>query len=71
MHLVGRLAKTWFNGFSGDVFLNIDPGIFQVWDPSNQLQADMSSNLPLKLLKKVACELENTPLRFERQTLCD
>jgi hypothetical protein len=35
------------------------PGILGVWDPSNQLRAELSLNLPLELLKMVECELEN------------
>ena len=41
------------------------PGIFEVWNPSHQLRAAFSLNLPLDFLKMVECELQNTLLRFE------
>ena len=50
--------------FSGDVCLNIDSRIFDFWDPSNQLRAELSLNLPSTLLKMVAYGMENTFLRF-------
>jgi hypothetical protein len=53
-------------------FSTSTPVIFGVWDPSNLLQAEISLDLPLKLLKIVACELENDGLRFGLilQSLC-
>jgi hypothetical protein len=50
-------------GFSG-MFFNFDPAIFEVCDPSNQLQAELSLNLPQELLKMVAYGLKNAVLRF-------
>ena len=41
------------------------PGIFGVWAPSNQLCAEFSLNLPLKLLKVVAHEIEKTNFRID------
>jgi hypothetical protein len=50
------------DGFPGNALFNIDPGLFEAWDPSNQLWAEFSSNLPLELLKMVEWDLENTHL---------
>jgi hypothetical protein len=33
-------------GFYWDVLLKFDPGMFEVWDASNQLRAELSLNLP-------------------------
>jgi hypothetical protein len=59
--------------FSGDVFFNFDPGIFEVWDPSNQLRAELSFTSLLDVLTNVAYAFENKSLRFESilQALCD
>ena len=46
-------------GFAGDALFNIDVGIFEVWDPSNQLRAEISFNLLQKVLEMVAYELAN------------
>ena len=41
------------------------PGIFGVWAPSNQLCAEFSLNLPLKLLKVVAHAIEKQNFRID------
>jgi hypothetical protein len=56
--------NNWLIVFSGDVFFNFDPGPFEVWDPSNQLRAEIPFNLPQELLKLVAYDVDNTLLRF-------
>jgi hypothetical protein len=60
-------------GFSGDVFFNIYPVLCEVWDPSNQLRAECSFKLPLKLLKMVAYDVKNELCStwVILQTLCD
>jgi hypothetical protein len=45
-------------------FFNFDSVFFEVWDPSNQLRAELCLNLLLGLLKMVAYELGNELLRF-------
>jgi hypothetical protein len=57
------LLSLSLNGFSGDVFLNIDPGLFEVWESSNQLRAELSLNLPFISLKMAECEVDNSLLR--------
>jgi hypothetical protein len=58
------ICTEYFICFSGDVFLTIGSDRFEVWDPSNQLRAEICLNLPQDLLKMAAYELETTLLRF-------
>jgi hypothetical protein len=65
--------REWLVGFSGDVFVNLDPGIFKVWDSSKHLRREFPFNLPLEFLKCVAYDLKNDVLatRLILQALCD
>jgi hypothetical protein len=57
-------GRPWLVGFSVDALFNFDPGAFDVWGFSNQVRADLSFNLPLKLLKNVDYDVEDTLLRI-------
>jgi hypothetical protein len=59
---VAPWASLWLVRFSGDIIcFQLRPlYFFEVWDPFNQLRAEFSFKLPLKLLKMVAGETENT-----------
>ena len=63
-NLQGRVRAYCLNGFSGDVFLNFDSVFFELWDPSDELRAELSFNLPLIFLRMVEGELENQLSRF-------
>ena len=41
-----KTEHIYLNGFSGDVFLNFDPDLFEHWDLFNQLRAELSLHLP-------------------------
>ena len=50
---VGGIVRGSLVGVSSGAFLNIEPSIFPVWEPSSEAQPDLSFNLPLQLLKTV------------------
>jgi hypothetical protein len=47
------------DGFSGDVCLNFDTSLFEVWDPSNQLCAELSFKLLYEICRIVEYDAEN------------
>ena len=56
-------TRNWLDGilnrFSGDAPLDLDCGLCEGWEPSNQVRAEFSFNLLLKFFKNVAYDLEN------------